>query len=110
MPRPLPMSIATAMVSPIARPSPSIDAPMSPLRTRGNTATRNISIRVAPIASAPFLSSWLTVVRTDYAEATTGDVTPHGGLAATPMARLREMTGERLWMSLVRLRPKVNGL
>ena len=53
----LPMTSATAIVSPIARPSPSITAPTRPLRTRGNTATRSISHRVAPIASAAFLSS-----------------------------------------------------
>ncbi len=57
----LPMSSATAIVSPIARPRPSIAAPISPLRTRGNTATRNISQRVAPMASAAFLSSCATV-------------------------------------------------
>ena len=56
------MTSATAIVSPIARPSPNIAAPIRPLRTRGNTATRNISMRVAPIAIAPFLSSWLTVM------------------------------------------------
>ena len=45
-----PITSATAIVSPIARPRPSITAPTSPLRTRGNTATRSISQRVAPIA------------------------------------------------------------
>ena len=56
------MTIITAMVSPMARPRPSIAAPTRPLRTRGNTATRSISQRVAPIAIAPFLSSCDTVM------------------------------------------------
>ena len=43
------MTSATAIVSPIARPRPSITAPTMPPRTRGNTATRIISHRVAPM-------------------------------------------------------------
>ncbi len=42
-------------------------APTRPLRTRGKTATRNISHRVAPIASAAFLSSCATVSSTSRA-------------------------------------------
>jgi hypothetical protein len=41
-----------------------VTAPTSPLRTRGNTHARNISQRVAPIASAAFLSSCETVAST----------------------------------------------
>src|SRR6185312_13336682 len=47
---------ATAMVSPRARPRPSITAEMIPARANGSTAMRIISQRVAPRASAA--SSW----------------------------------------------------
>ena len=43
---------ATAIVSPRARPRPSIDAETMPLRPKGKTAMRIISQRVAPSASA----------------------------------------------------------
>ena len=46
---------ATAIVSPSARPSPSMLAPMTPGRLKGRTAVRIISQRVAPSASA---ASW----------------------------------------------------
>ena len=49
-------TIATAIVSPSARPSPSMDADTMPLRPNGSTAIRIISQRVAPSASAA--SSW----------------------------------------------------
>ena len=51
-----PITSATAIVSPMARPRPSMTAPIRPDRTRGRTATRSISQRVAPIAIAAFLS------------------------------------------------------
>ncbi len=44
--------IASAMVSPSARPRPSITAAMTPGRPYGSTAVRIISHRVAPRASA----------------------------------------------------------
>ena len=44
------------MVSPIARPSPSITAPTRPPALWGSTAALIISQRVAPSASAPSLS------------------------------------------------------
>src|ERR1041385_6882329 len=53
----LPITIVTAIVSPSARPSPRITAPMSPVRPYGSTADRTASQRVAPIASAA--SRWL---------------------------------------------------
>ena len=45
-------TIATAIVSPRARPRPSIDAETMPLRPNGKTAIRIISQRVAPRARA----------------------------------------------------------
>ena len=45
-------TIATARVSPSARPRPSIAPPMTPERPYGSTAIRIISQRVAPRASA----------------------------------------------------------
>ena len=53
-------TMATAIVSPSARPRPSIDADTMPLRPKGKTAMRIISHRVAPSASAA--SSWRTGV------------------------------------------------
>ena len=53
-------TIATAIVSPRARPRPSIEAETMPLRPKGSTAMRIISQRVAPSASAA--SSWRTGV------------------------------------------------
>ena len=47
-----PITIVTAIVSPIARPRPSMIAPMTPVRPYGRTARRIISQRVAPSASA----------------------------------------------------------
>jgi|GEM_PF-3941951 len=44
--------MATAMVSPSARPRPSIAPPMMPGRPNGSTAMRIISQRVAPSARA----------------------------------------------------------
>ena len=44
--------ITTAIVSPSARPRPSIAAEMMPERANGRTATRIISQRVAPRARA----------------------------------------------------------
>ena len=46
------MTSATAIVSPIARPSPRRIPAVMPLRLCGNTAARIISHRVAPIARA----------------------------------------------------------
>ena len=48
-----PMTSAAAMVSPIARPRPSITAPTMPPAECGITAPVIISHRVAPSASAP---------------------------------------------------------
>ena len=45
-------TMATAMVSPRARPRPSMLAEMMPGRANGSTAIRIISQRVAPRASA----------------------------------------------------------
>ena len=50
-----PMTIVTAIVSPIARPRPSIAAPEMPAREYGSTAILIISQRVAPSASAASL-------------------------------------------------------
>ena len=47
-----PMTRATAMVSPMARPRPSITAPTRPPLEWGSTAPRIISQRVAPRARA----------------------------------------------------------
>ena len=44
-----PMTSATAMVSPMARPRPSITAPTMPPGSHGSTAPRIISHRVAPM-------------------------------------------------------------
>ena len=44
--------ISTAMVSPRARPRPSIDAATAPLRPKGSTTVLITSQRVAPSASA----------------------------------------------------------
>src|SRR5207244_8340347 len=60
----LPMTMVTAMVSPNARPSPSIEAPMTPDLERGRTAAWSISQRVAPSASAPSLSPIGAVLKT----------------------------------------------
>ena len=48
----LPMTMVTAIVSPMARPRPSMIAPRIPVRPYGNTATRTISHLVAPKAKA----------------------------------------------------------
>ena len=48
-----PITRATAIVSPIARPRPSITAPTMPPIEWGSTAPVIISHRVAPRASAP---------------------------------------------------------
>src|SRR5262249_47674098 len=45
-----PMTRASAMVSPMARPRPSMTAPTMPPRLQGITAERIISQRVVPIA------------------------------------------------------------
>ena len=45
----LPISSATAMVSPMARPSPMMTAETTPPRLCGNTDPRIISQRVAPM-------------------------------------------------------------
>ena len=55
------MTIVTAIVSPIARPRPSIAAPEIPAREYGRIAVRIISQRVAPSASAASLWSGGTV-------------------------------------------------
>ena len=47
------MIISTAMVSPRARPRPSIVPPMMPPRPKGNATTRIIPHRVLPSAYAP---------------------------------------------------------
>ena len=44
-----PMTRATAIVSPMARPRPSMTAPVMPPRLQGSTAWRIISHRVAPM-------------------------------------------------------------
>ena len=59
-----PISRATATVSPIARPNPSMTAPVMPPVEWGNTTPRIISQRVAPNARAPALSVGGTVVNT----------------------------------------------
>ena len=48
----LPITIATAIVSPSARPSPRIIAPITPVMPYGITAVFTISHLVAPSASA----------------------------------------------------------
>ena len=53
----LPITSTTAIVSPIARPRPSIAPPVIPGREYGRTAIRIISQRVAPSASAASLFS-----------------------------------------------------
>ena len=60
----LPITSVTAIVSPIARPRPSIAAPVMPAREYGRTAMRIISQRVAPSASAASLCSTGTVAIT----------------------------------------------
>ena len=59
-----PITSATAMVSPTARPKPMITAATSPLRLCGNTAPRIISHRVAPIASVASFCAPGTVANT----------------------------------------------
>ena len=59
-----PITSATAIVSPIARPSPSSTAPTTPPWLCGQTAPRIISRRVAPSAYAPSLSMAGTVAMT----------------------------------------------
>ena len=59
-----PITSATAIVSPIARPSPSSTAPTTPPWLCGQTAPRIISHRVAPSAYAPSLSIAGTVAMT----------------------------------------------
>ena len=58
------MTSVTAIVSPIARPRPSIAAPVMPEREYGSTAIRIISQRVAPSASDASLRSGGTVEMT----------------------------------------------
>ena len=53
----LPMTIVTAIVSPSARPRPSMMAPTMPMRELRRTPMRIISQRVAP--SARTASRWL---------------------------------------------------
>ena len=60
----MPIRIVTAIVSPIARPRPSIAPPTIPERQYGSTAMRIISQRVAPSASAASLWSAGTVAIT----------------------------------------------
>src|SRR5262249_24119646 len=50
------MMSATAIVSPSARPSPSIEPPMIPPRPKGSTTERIMPHRAAPSASAPSYS------------------------------------------------------
>src|SRR5439155_14810290 len=52
-----PITIVTAIVSPRARPSPRMIAPISPARPYGTTAVQTASQRVAPMPSAA--SRWL---------------------------------------------------
>ena len=47
----LPMTIVTAIVSPIARPNPRMMPPISPERQYGSTTRLSVSHRVAPNAS-----------------------------------------------------------
>lgn len=50
------MIMATAMVSPSARPRPSMTPPITPPRPNGSTTARITPQRVAPSASAPSFS------------------------------------------------------
>jgi hypothetical protein len=59
-----PMTMVTAMVSPMARPRPRMAAPAIPDLDRGSTATRSISQRVIPSASAASFSSAGAVAKT----------------------------------------------
>jgi len=59
-----PITSATAIVSPMARPSPSRTAPTTPPWLCGQTAPVIISHRVAPSAYAPSLSIAGTVAMT----------------------------------------------
>ena len=59
-----PITRATAMVSPMARPRPSMTAPTMPPKLCGNTAPLIISHLVAPSASAACLSEAGTVANT----------------------------------------------
>ena len=59
-----PITNATAIVSPIARPSPMSTAPTMPLRLCGNTEPRIISHRVAPSATAASFCAVGTVANT----------------------------------------------
>jgi hypothetical protein len=47
----LPVTIITAMVSPMARPMPSIPAMITPERPAGTTTRQVVCQRVAPMAS-----------------------------------------------------------
>ncbi|MEZ4717019.1 MAG: hypothetical protein R2851_13180 [Caldilineaceae bacterium] len=49
----LPVTIITAMVSPMARPTPSMTAVIRPGRAAGNTTRQMVCHWVAPMASAP---------------------------------------------------------
>src|SRR5690606_17409558 len=62
------MTMSTAIVSPSARPRPSIAAEITPGRPNGSTAMRIISQRVAPRASEA--SSWRTGVWRNTSRAT----------------------------------------
>ncbi len=67
----MPITSTTAIVSPSARPRPSIAPPVMPGREYGSTAMRIISQRVAPSASAASLCSAGTVAITSRAIAET---------------------------------------
>ena len=60
----LPISSATAMVSPIARPRPIMTADTMPPRLCGNTEPRIISHRVAPMPYAASFSDAGVVANT----------------------------------------------
>ena len=70
-----PRMTATAIVSPRARPRPSMDAPMSPPRPNGSTTVRIICALVAPRARAPSRSPGGARLKTSRAtDATMGTI------------------------------------
>jgi len=67
----LPTTSATAIVSPSARPRPSMPAPTMPGRAVGSTPSRIVSYRVAPSAMAPSRVSVDTTLTTSRVTAVT---------------------------------------
>ena len=66
----LPMTRATATVSPRARPMASVKPPRMPVRAPGMTTLRSTCHRVAPRAMAPSICSFGTTARTSREMAT----------------------------------------